>query len=119
MKSVPEASQHLKLGLAVEQLDAIESRMSDLEAPWHGPLHGDNCSRTSRLQEGNRHERDQEAGRACMNPTEAEQGSETQIRKPSLRLISGLDKTICRPGVRRRLDLRVGDNENCGVRPPV
>ena len=34
------------------------------------------------------------AERACINPTEAEQGSGTQIRRPSLRLISGLEKTV-------------------------
>ncbi len=33
------------------------------------------------------------AARAWINPTEAEQGSETQIRRPSFRLISGLEKT--------------------------
>ena len=33
------------------------------------------------------------AERACINPTEAEQGSETQICRPSFRLISGLEKT--------------------------
>jgi transposase InsO family protein len=32
LKSVPEASQYLKLGITVEQLDAIASRMSDNEA---------------------------------------------------------------------------------------
>jgi hypothetical protein len=33
------------------------------------------------------------AARAWMNPTEAEQWAETQIRRPSFRLISGLEKT--------------------------
>lgn len=33
------------------------------------------------------------AARAWMNPTESEQRAETQIRRPSLRLISGLEKT--------------------------
>jgi hypothetical protein len=33
------------------------------------------------------------AVRAWMNPTEAEQKAETQIRRPSFRLISGLEKT--------------------------
>jgi len=33
------------------------------------------------------------AERACMNPTEAEQGADTQIRRPLFRLISGLEKT--------------------------
>jgi len=34
------------------------------------------------------------AARAWMNPTEAEQWAETQIRRPSFRLISGLEKTV-------------------------
>ena len=33
------------------------------------------------------------AARAWMNPTESEQRAETQIRRPSLRLIFGLEKT--------------------------
>jgi hypothetical protein len=33
------------------------------------------------------------AARAWINPTEAEQRAETQIRRPSLRRISGLEKT--------------------------
>jgi hypothetical protein len=33
------------------------------------------------------------AARAWMNQTESEQRAETQIRRPSLRLISGLEKT--------------------------
>ena len=32
LKSIPEASQYLKLGITVEQLDAIASRISDNEA---------------------------------------------------------------------------------------
>jgi hypothetical protein len=32
------------------------------------------------------------AARAWMNPTEAEQRAETQIRRPSFRLMSGLGK---------------------------
>jgi cystathionine beta-lyase/cystathionine gamma-synthase len=33
------------------------------------------------------------AARAWTNPTQSEQRTETQIRRPSLRLISGLEKT--------------------------
>jgi len=32
LKSLPEASQYLKRGITVEQLDAIASRISDTEA---------------------------------------------------------------------------------------
>jgi hypothetical protein len=33
------------------------------------------------------------AARALINPTESEQKAETQIRRPSFRLISGLENT--------------------------
>ena len=34
------------------------------------------------------------AARAWINPTESEQGAVTQIRRPSFRLISGLEYTV-------------------------
>jgi hypothetical protein len=36
------------------------------------------------------------AARAWMNPTETEQRAETQILRPSFRLISGLENTVDR-----------------------
>ena len=42
------------------------------------------------------------AARAWMNPTEAEQRAEAQIRRPSFRLMSGLEKT--------RMDSRLPEN---------
>ena len=35
------------------------------------------------------------AARALINPTESEQKAETQIHRPSFRLISGLENTDC------------------------
>ena len=37
------------------------------------------------------------AARALINPTESEQKAETQIRRPSFRLISGLENTALFP----------------------
>jgi len=37
------------------------------------------------------------AARAWINPTESEQKAETQIRRPSFRLISGLENTEGEP----------------------
>jgi len=42
------------------------------------------------------------AARALINPTESEQKAETQIRRPSFRLISGLENTANEDG--RKLD---------------
>jgi hypothetical protein len=42
------------------------------------------------------------AARAWMNPTETEQRAETQILRPSFRLISGLENTASPSGLKAR-----------------
>ena len=95
LKSLPSACQYLKLGITVEQLDAIASRISDNEAAL-----ALNHARRTLFQSISAASRKQACATPArqndgtyINPTEAEQGSDTQIRRPSLRLISGLEKT--------------------------
>ena len=96
LKSIPDASQYLKRGITVEQLDAIASRISDNEAAL-----ALNHARRQLFQihhcgkpEAGMNQTSTADDVAYINPTEAEQWLDTQIRRPSLRLISRLEKTF-------------------------
>ncbi|MEO5863663.1 MAG: hypothetical protein ABIQ79_01315 [Nitrospiraceae bacterium] len=95
LKSVPDAQQYLNVGVTVEQLDPLASRLSDNEADL--ALHHARrtlfqtispacrtwaCAQPARQHDG-----------AWVNPTEAEQGSGIQTHRPSFRLIFGLEHT--------------------------
>ena len=94
LKSLPDVRQYLKLGITVEQLDA-QAREDE--------RHGGRLGAEPRTQQavpshrGGKQETGMNAtgtaARAWMNPTESEQRAETQIRRPSFRLISGLENT--------------------------
>lgn len=93
LKSLPNARQHLNPGMTVEHLDAIALRSSDHEAAL--ALNKAHYSSPSLRQAGSRHEpRPARNNGAWINPTVSEQRAETQTRRPSFRLISGLGKTV-------------------------
>ena len=95
LKSVPAAHPSLKGGIPVAHLEALASRLSDNAAAL-ARNHArktlfQNISAASRKRACAQPAR-QDNG-ALINPTESEQTAETQIRRPSFRLISGLENT--------------------------
>ncbi len=100
LKSIPEASPYLKRGITVEQLDVIASRISDNEAAL--ALHHARSTLFPSISAASRKQACAQPARqndgALINPTEAEQGSDIQIHRPSFRLISGLGNTMSASG---------------------